>query len=191
MSTTTTLVNSPTTTTPNSSLTLDASVVVNILGQNYTLEGTLGGGLNVEYHEDFDQAINLGPVTVIADQIASALGYSGISGDITSALSTIQGLSVIGTEIATLLKTASARITDLVINTTASTYEVGLALDFSLSPPTLLGIELIALGFKVTSSPNTPTSSGTSTTGTGTTGTGTTGTGTTGTGTSGTSTTTS
>jgi len=185
VSTTTTLVNSPATATTatTSSLTLDGSLVVSILGQTYTLEGTLGDGVNVEYHKDFDQAINLGPVTAIAEQIASALGFSAMQSDITDALSAIQGLPVIGKEIANLMNTASARITDLVINTNASTYEVGLALDFSLSPPTLLGIELIALGFKVISSPNTSTTTGTSTTGTGTTGTGTTGTGTTGTGT--------
>jgi hypothetical protein len=137
---------------------------VNILGQNYTLEGTLGSsastssGVNVEYHKEFDQAINLGPVSVIAGQIASALGFQGVSGEITGALGTLKALPVIGSAIADLVDGASARITDLVINTSASTYEVGLALDFSLSPPTVFGIELIAVGFKVTSSRNTQSS---------------------------------
>jgi hypothetical protein len=151
----------------SSSVTLDGSLVVNILGQNYTLEGTLSGtgsgstgtgGVNVEYHKEFDQAINLGPVSVIAGQIASALGFQGVSDEITQAMTTLKALPVIGTAIADLVDDASARITDLVINTSASTYEVGLALDFSLAPPTVLGIELMAIGFKVTSSPKTQSS---------------------------------
>jgi len=153
----------------NSSVTIDGSLVVNILGQNYTLEGTLSGsgsgstatgGVNVEYHKEFDQAINLGPVSVIAGQIATALGFSGVSDEITQAMKTLKGVPVIGTAIADLVDDASARITDLVINTNAGTYEVGLALDFSLAPPTVLGIELMAIGFKATTSKNT---SGTST----------------------------
>jgi hypothetical protein len=47
---------------------------------------------------------------------------------------------------------ASVRITDLEINTQSSTYGVGLALDFTTSSPqpSLFGITLISLGFKVT-----------------------------------------
>jgi hypothetical protein len=172
VSTNTTAINPPANTTGSSSsaVTLDGSLVVNILGQNYTLEGTLGSsgstssGVNVEYHKEFDQAINLGPVSVIAGQIASALGFQGVSAEITGAVVTLKGLPVIGAAIVDLVDNASARITDLVINTGAKTYEVGLALDFSLSPPTVFGIELIAIGFKVTSGPTATTSSGTSTT---------------------------
>ena len=167
---TTPIVRPSTSSTTPTSITLDGSVVVNILGQNYTLEGTLGGGLNVEYHKDFQDAINLGPVTVIADQIATAFGYNGIKDDINTALTSLKGLPVIGPEITGLLQNTGVRITDLVINTPASTFEIGFALDFSLSPLTVFGIELIAIGLKVTSSPNATTTSGTGTsTGTGTT----------------------
>jgi hypothetical protein len=152
----------------SSSVAIDGSLVVNILGQNYTLEGTLTGsgsgstgtgGVNVEYHKEFDQAINLGPVSAIAAHIADALGATGVAGEITGAMTTLQGLPVIGAAIADLVNDASARITDLVINTNAGIYEVGLALDFSSAPPKVLGIELIAIGFKATFSTSTSGSS--------------------------------
>ena len=48
------------------------------------------------------------------------------------------------------LLNASVRITDLVINTATSTYGFGMALDFTADPPTLFGIALDSIGFKVT-----------------------------------------
>jgi len=153
-------INPPTPSTP-ATTTLDGSVVLNILGQNFTLEGTLvgtpPGGLNVEYHKDFQDAINLGPLSVIAEQMATAFGFGGVTGDINTAAKTLSTIPVIGPEISSLLLTTGVRITDLVINTPASTYEIGFALDFSLSPLTVFGIELIAVGLKVTSSPNANT----------------------------------
>jgi hypothetical protein len=142
-------------TTDSSGTTFDGSMVVSILGQTYTLTGTLGSiGIVVEYHQNFDQALNLGSVTTIAQHIADALGFSDMGGHITDAVGELAKLPVIGSEIANLLTSASARITDLEINTSTKTYGVGLALDFTQSPPTLpgFGIQLFALGFKVTRS---------------------------------------
>lgn len=140
------------TTTPTT--TYEGLLVLNIAGQTYTLTGTLGDGLVLEYHADWDKAISLGPVGSIAGTIATQLGFPELGNEITTELGKVAQLTVLG-PIATLLTSASARITDLEINTQTSTYGVGLALDFTQLPagsatPSLFGITLLALGFKVT-----------------------------------------
>jgi hypothetical protein len=136
----------PAPTTPTT--TIDGSITVSIAGQNYTLTGTLGSDLIIEYHEDFDQAISLGPVADIAPKIAAAFNFPDLASEITDGLDSLKSL---GSAISAVL-TASAKITDLEINTQTSTYGVGLALDFTTSSPQpmLFGITLISLGFKVT-----------------------------------------
>lgn len=130
-----------------STTTIDGSITVSIAGQTYTLTGTLGSDLIVEYHKDFDEAISLGQVDTIAPAIATAFNFPDLASEITNAQNSLSALPGISTFL-----TASARITDLEINTQTKTYGVGLALDFTTSTPqpTLLGITLVSLGFKVT-----------------------------------------
>jgi hypothetical protein len=131
--------------------TIDGSITVDIAGQQYTLTGTLGSALIIEYHKDFDEAISLGPVGDIAPQIANAFNFPDLATDITQTLKDLGTLPGIGPAISAFL-TASARITDLEINTQTKTYGVGLALDFTTSSPqpSVFDITLISLGFKVT-----------------------------------------
>jgi hypothetical protein len=135
-----------------STTTVDGFITVKIAGQSYTLTGSLGSDLIIEYHKDFADSISLGPVGDIAPQIATAFNFPDLAGDITTALNSLSTLPVAGQGIKVVLS-ASARITDLEINTQTKTYGVGLALDFTTSTPqpSLLGITLMSLGFKVTS----------------------------------------
>lgn len=124
-------------------------------GQKYTLSGTfnVGGasGTNsfiMEYHASFDDAITLGPMKDILPGITKALGFDAVSNalqDAGNALATVPGLDKI--------LQASLKITDIVINTLASTYQFGVALDFTTlaDPVQFAGIRLMSLSFKVTS----------------------------------------
>jgi hypothetical protein len=139
------------TTATTATTTFDGSITLSIAGQTYTLTGTLGNDLIVEYHADFAQAIGLGTVGEIAPSIATALGFNDLATQITTALDQVSALPVIGNIGSTFLK-ATARITDLEINTQTKTYGIGLALDFttSSSPPMVADIALLSIGFKVT-----------------------------------------
>jgi hypothetical protein len=152
------VVGAPQTTTT----TLEGSITVSINGHNFTLSGPLttptgAPSIHVEYHADFDKAIRVGSITDIAAQIDKALGNSGndVQDAINSAKDTVQALPVVGNGLADIF-TVQIVITDLVIirpgQDAASTYELGLALDFGAlkTPPELFGITLISLGFKVT-----------------------------------------
>lgn len=134
-----------------STTTVEGSITLSIAGHNFTLTGTLGDHLIVEYHADFDQAISLGTVGAIAPSIAGALNFPDLANEITGTLGQVQQLPAIG-PIAGVLLTATAKVTDLEINTQTKTYGVGLALDFRTSSPapSLAGITLLSLGFKVT-----------------------------------------
>ena len=142
-------------------------MTLSIAGNTYTLTGTLGDDLIVEYHADFDQAISLGTVGAIAPSIANALSFPDLAKEITNTLNEVGSLPVIG-QIGSILLKATARITDLEINTQAKTYGVGLALDFTQLPPntptpSVFGITLLSLGFKVTRTNPAQTSSTTPT----------------------------
>jgi hypothetical protein len=140
------------TTATTATTTFDGSITLSIAGQTYTLTGTLGNDLIVEYHADFAQAIGLGTVGDIATSIATAVGFPDLATEITGTLSQLETLpSPVGSVISELAG-ATVRITDLEINTQTKTYGVGLALDFttSSSPPMLFGIALLSVGFKVT-----------------------------------------
>ena len=88
------------------------------------------------------------------DDIAAEIGESSVSGPRRRhrgrGQRPHQDLPV--TDLVTEVLNASVRITDLVINTATETYGIGVALDFSADPPTLLGIQLDSIGFKVTRS---------------------------------------
>ncbi|MGZ4434298.1 MAG: hypothetical protein ACXVW7_11825, partial [Trebonia sp.] len=130
--------------------TVDGSITLSIAGHNFTLTGTIGDAVIVEYHVDFDQAISLGSLNSIVSSIDSALGRSGgLSNEITGTLSKLNGVPGIGPAF-TKFEAATIRITDLEINTQTSTYGAGIALDFTQSPLTLLGISLLSVGVKVT-----------------------------------------
>lgn len=154
-----------TATTTTSTTTFDGSITLSIAGQTYTLTGTLGNDLIVEYHADFAQAIGLGTVGNIATSIAKAVGFDDLASEITGTLTQLETLPMpIGPLIKTL-EGATVRITDLEINTQTKTYGVGLALDFTTSspPPMLFDIALLSIGFKVTKV-NTPPPTTTTTT---------------------------
>ena len=134
-----------------STLTFDGSLTLEIGGQKYMLTGTLGDHVIVEYHAAFDDSISLGPISGIAGQIATTFGFPGFDTEITGALDDLNKVPLVGAAVDAVL-TASARITDLEINTLTGSYGIGVALDFSTSnpSPSLFGVTLIALGFKVT-----------------------------------------
>lgn len=157
-------------TTP--STTVEGSITLNIANHTFTLTGTLGQHMIVEYHAAFEDSISLGSISDIATAIANAFGFSGPNGIDTEISTVSRSLSSVPvlSEIAAVFIHAQIRITDLEINTQTSTYGVGLAMDFTKLPPgtlpnnqtvpTLLGIELLSLGFKVTKvNPNPPTGS--------------------------------
>lgn len=141
------------------STTVEGSITLTIGPHTYTLTGTLGDHLIVEYHATFEDSISLGSVNDIATQIGTAMGFSGFGAEIQAVHSSLAQVPVLGS-IASVLTTASVRITDLEINTQTNTYGAGLALDFTTSSPApkLLGIELLSLGFKVTRVNPTPAS---------------------------------
>jgi hypothetical protein len=136
--------------------TLEGMVTLTIAKHQFTLAGTLAkSAVIVEYHADFADAVTLGTVEEITSEIASLFGIGDLQTDIDAALAQIQNLPGIA-NLASQLLTASVRITDLVINTATSTYAFGMGLDFSANPPTLLGIALDSIGFKVTRSKPAP-----------------------------------
>ena len=162
-------------TTGGSTTTVAGSITLNIANHTFTLTGTLGQHMIVEYHAAFEDSISLGSISDIATAIANAFNFSGTGGtggidtEITTVSSSLNSVPVLK-EIYGVFTHAQIRITDLEINTQTSTYGVGLAMDFTQLPPgvlpqgqtvpTLLGIELLSLGFKVTKvNPNPPTGS--------------------------------
>jgi hypothetical protein len=144
-------------TVTTSTTTIEGMLTVTIAKHKFTLSGTLAkSAVIVEYHADFADSITLGTLTDIAGDIGAAFGFPELAGEITDGVNQIKSLPVAGPAVADLLQ-ASVRITDLVINTATQTYGVGVALDFSANPPTLLNtIELDSIGIKVTKSKNAP-----------------------------------
>jgi len=133
-----------------STLTVAGTVVLTIAGQQYTLTGTVGSAIIVEYHKPFDQAISIGSITSIAGEVGTALGVPQIGTQATSAVNSLSGVPVLGSVVAAIAN-ANIRITDLAINTQTKTYQFGFAFDFTAggSPPTLAGITLDAFGLLV------------------------------------------
>ena len=135
---------------------VEGSVTVSIAGHTYTLTGTLGSSVIVEYHAAFEDAISLGSIDQIATKIGEDLHVPGLGADITTARDQLNQLQlpVVG-DLVKALTSASIRITDLEINTQTKAYGIGIALDFTqlppgTNPPELFGITLLSLGFKVT-----------------------------------------
>ena len=131
--------------------TFEGTVTLEVAHQKYTLTGTLGDHIIVEYHASFDDSFSLGPISSFAIEIADQFGFSGFDKYMAEALQEVNKLPLVGT-VTNAVLTASARITDLEINTLTGTYGIGLALDFSTSTKSisLFGVTLVALGFKVT-----------------------------------------
>ncbi len=135
--------------------TLEGMLSITIAQHQFMLSGTLAGSaVIVEYHEDFSKSITLGTLESIAAEIGKVFGVPALGDDIVSAANALKGLPV--TDLVTEVLQASVRITDIVINSATETYGIGVGLDFSANPPHLLGIQLDAIGFKVTRSKNTP-----------------------------------
>lgn len=137
-----------------STLTVEGGITLYIEppGELFTLSGTFTkkgttSSFLMEYHASFDDALTLGPIGEILPGITAAVGFDGVATalqDATNALKDIPGLE--------LILDASLKITDIGINTLASTYQFGIALDFSTlkDPVSLNGITLRALSVKVT-----------------------------------------
>jgi hypothetical protein len=145
------------------STAIAGSITVSILNQTYTLTGTLGDHLIVEYHASFQDAITVGSIDDIVGEIGKAVGFPDFGSEIQAFTSTGGDLANVPVlkDVFTILKDLKIKITDLEINTQTNTYGVGLALDFTqlpptVSAPTLLGIELLSVGFKVTRVNPTP-----------------------------------
>lgn len=143
------------------STTVEGSITVTILNQTYTLTGTLGQHLIVEYHASFEDAITVGSIDDIVGEIGKAVGYPDLGNQVKQfTQNDLANVPVLKT-VFSLLTEVKIKITDLEINTQTNTYGVGLALDFTQLPagttaPTLLGIELLSVGFKVTRVNPTP-----------------------------------
>jgi hypothetical protein len=126
-------------------------------GQLYTLSGTFNTATTpasfiMEYHATFEDALTLGPLKDILPGITNALGFQEVANALENAgneLAKLPGLDKI--------LNASLKITDIVINTLAQTYQFGVALDFSTIPDPVefAGIKLMSLSFKVTSTKTT------------------------------------
>ena len=82
------------------------------------------------------------------------MNFPDLASEITDALNQVRHAAGDRPDRLASASTATARITDLEINTQTSTYGVGLALDFThqYATPELFGINiaLLSLGFKVT-----------------------------------------
>ncbi len=142
-----------------STTTIEAGITFYIdpPGQQYTLAGTYntgsdagkGGSFILAYHATFEDAITLGPIGDIAPSIATALQFPELAKVLTDAGNAIKN-SYAG--FAAILD-ASLKITDIEINTLSSTYQIGVALDFTTIPDKIefAGITLQSLSFKVTS----------------------------------------
>ena len=152
----------------STTVTVEGSITLTIASHTFTLTGTFGDHMIVEYHASFEDSITVGSITDIAGQIATAVGVTGLDTDIKNVSSSLSSVPVLK-DIYNVLTNAQIRITDLEINTQTGTYGVGLALDFTQLPagtlpasqtvPTLLGIELLSLGFKVTKVTTPPSGS--------------------------------
>src|SRR5689334_25012210 len=90
---------------------ITASVTLIIAGQQFTLSGSLADNqFVIEYHVDFDKAINLGTLSDIAGEIGTALSFPALGSELTNTLSTLKGIPVLG-DVAKVVDSAMIRIT--------------------------------------------------------------------------------
>lgn len=146
---------------PGSTTTVAGSITLSIADHNYTLTGTVGQYVIVEYHASFDDAINLGTIDSIATRIGQDIGFPDLGTEIQTVKGSLSSVPAVQS-IFDAITHASVKITDLEINTQTGAYGIGLAVDFSqlpagMSPPSLLGVELISFGFTVTKTKSSST----------------------------------
>lgn len=133
------------------------SAILEIGGKDFVLTGkAFEEGITVVYHKSYDEAINLGSVLTILDQIGGLIGISTLSTQVTSF---INGLPDVLSGIINGFATADIRLTDFVIDTTGkvndgkNTFEIGIGLIFVGTQPKVAGIQLngFIVNFQTTS----------------------------------------
>jgi hypothetical protein len=142
--------------------TVDGSVTFIIGGHPFTLAGSLGSNIVVEYHKPFDQAVNLGTLRAFIQDVDSAFGLGGDSAASAALTSGVGSLSnaTSGGQL-TLpgnLQEVSVRITDIVLNTATKHYGLGVAFDFTAADVSVGGadgIKLLSVGLNVDFTPKT------------------------------------
>jgi hypothetical protein len=131
------------------SLTLKGSITIKIGSESFTLEGTVGNNIIVEYHADFDKAINLGSITEMGGEVAQALGVGDMAKKITDEIENLKNNAP--PILADVIKVIDSpiRITDLVINTQTNHYAFGFALDFTTQDIKIGNIQLMSFGLLI------------------------------------------
>jgi hypothetical protein len=144
--TTTTLVQAGT----GSTIQVAGFITVDISGTPYTLSGTVGSAIVVDYHRSFADAANVGTIQSIITSVATALGSTSLGAEVSAALDSVKGVPFLGPVVA-VLTTSNVRITDLAINTATRTYQFGFGLDLTGQDIKLGSITLDSFGLVVTS----------------------------------------
>jgi len=150
--TTTTLVQAGTNT---STVQVAGFITVDISGTPYTLSGTVGDAIIVDYHRSFAEGANLGSIVDIAGSVGHALGYDDLGKVATDAATALTNVPFLKPLSAALL-TANVRITDLAINTATSTYQFGFGLDLTGQGLAIASVALDSFGIVVTSTKPKP-----------------------------------
>jgi len=136
-------------------------VIVEIGGEKFELEGTIGKDIVVEYHRRFDDALPLPSIVKIIGGVSEALGITDKNAMETKwedAKAKFKDIPVLK-PLLDLLSTP-IRITDLAINTKTKTYQFGFAWDFTESESFDIkdfGLKLDAIGLKLTYTGEEPT----------------------------------
>lgn len=136
--------------TDPSSITVAGFITMEISGQTYTLDGTVGSTVVVAYHKPFAESVSLGPITAIVGNVAAAFGQPDFGKTITDEVTALSTAAPpILSSVIAVLNTAPVRITDLAVNTATKQYQFGFALDFTLSDISVAGIKLDAFGLVI------------------------------------------
>jgi hypothetical protein len=129
-------------------------VIVEIGGEKFELEGTIGKDIIVEYHRRFDDALPLPSIVKIIGGVSEALGIAekdAMENKWEEAKAKLVNIPILK-PLLELLSTP-IRITDLAINTKTKTYQFGFAWDFTESQSFNIddfGLKLDAIGLKLT-----------------------------------------
>lgn len=122
-------------------------IVLNIGDQRFTLEGSVGSAIIVEFHRSFDDAVPVGTIPEIAGAVGSAFGLNGddFKKEVTDRINSIPIPAV-----ATALNTLVIKITDLAINTSTNVYQFGFCCDLSAANIEAGGVKLGGFGLRIT-----------------------------------------
>jgi hypothetical protein len=125
-------------------------VTITINKEPFTLRGTVGASLNVQYHKDLEHAAPLGTIPDMVAAIASGFGLADGDDfkqklqDTIAALGQVPGLG----PVAKILNEGQVKVTDLGIDTASGKYQFGFGVE--LSDFKYGGISLDAFGLVFT-----------------------------------------